>query len=164
MNLLDAIGDADVCMCVGAGGVGKTTTSAAVALGLALLLEIAVLFRSQTVRDTLGPFPPARPFAEQINSAAGFDRTADIGNTQAIGFEIFTAYLLPFEVISILLLLAVSGAVVLAKQQRGPRGRGRPVRARDLVGGGNDGGTAVTAPSIQPSPAAPREIAVGEHD
>lgn len=140
---------------------------AAVALGLGLLLEIAVLFRSQTVRDTLGPFPPARPFAEQINQAAGFDRTAEIGNTQAIGFELFTAYLLPFEVISILLLLAVIGAVVLAKQQRGPQERGRRLRARDLVSGGaNDGRSpSVPAAAVQSSMAAPpREIPAGGSD
>jgi NADH-quinone oxidoreductase subunit J len=41
----------------------------------------------------------------------------DLGNTQALGFELFSTYLLPFEAISIVLLLAVVGAVVLAKRQ-----------------------------------------------
>lgn len=95
----------------------------ALALGLALLAEIALLLRTGTVRDALGAFPPARPFAEQLTAtfsggtgpaAAG---TPSLGNTQAIGFELFSTYLLPFEAISLVLLLAVVGAIVLAKRQ-----------------------------------------------
>lgn len=89
---------------------------AAAALGLALLAELALLLRTGSVRDLLGTFPPARPFAEQI-TAAFSGNSGDLGNTQAIGFELFSAYLLPFEVISIVLLLAVIGVIVLAKRQ-----------------------------------------------
>ncbi len=39
------------------------------------------------------------------------------GTTKAIGEMLFTTYLLPFEVISILILIAILGAVVLARKE-----------------------------------------------
>jgi NADH-quinone oxidoreductase subunit J len=39
------------------------------------------------------------------------------GTAEAIGMLLFTKYLLPFEVISILILVAILGAVVLAKKE-----------------------------------------------
>lgn len=38
------------------------------------------------------------------------------GNTEAIGDVLYTKYLLPFEIVSILLLVAIVGAIVLAKK------------------------------------------------
>lgn len=38
------------------------------------------------------------------------------GNTEALGFEIFTNFVLPFEILSVLLLAALVGAVFLAKR------------------------------------------------
>jgi NADH-quinone oxidoreductase subunit J len=40
---------------------------------------------------------------------------AEFGSTVALGTELFTTYLLPFELTSVLLLVAVVGAVILAK-------------------------------------------------
>lgn len=42
--------------------------------------------------------------------------TSDVGLTHSIGVNLFTAYLLPFEVTSILLLMAIVGAMSLARQ------------------------------------------------
>ena len=39
------------------------------------------------------------------------------GSAQAIGMLIFTKYLLPFEIISVLILIALLGAVVLARKE-----------------------------------------------
>lgn len=39
------------------------------------------------------------------------------GNTAAIGKELYTRYVLPFEVTSILLLVAIIGAIVMAKKE-----------------------------------------------
>jgi len=39
------------------------------------------------------------------------------GNTQVVGTALFTTFLLPFEIASILLLVAIVGAVVLAKRK-----------------------------------------------
>ncbi len=87
----------------------------ALALGLGLLVEIVLLLSSGAVRDVLGDFPAAIPFEQQLG---GLSRpTEQLGNTEAVGIELFTTYLLPFEITSVLLLLAVIGAVVLAKRQ-----------------------------------------------
>jgi NADH-quinone oxidoreductase subunit J len=40
-----------------------------------------------------------------------------IGNAQSIGKTLFTAYLLPFEVTSVLILVALLGAIVLARKE-----------------------------------------------
>ena len=54
--------------------------------------------------------------AQAIRTAVppGFDFT---GNTQQVGTALFLNYLLPFEIASILLLVAIVGAVVLAKRK-----------------------------------------------
>jgi NADH-quinone oxidoreductase subunit J len=39
------------------------------------------------------------------------------GNPQAVGKLLFSTYLLPFEVTSVLLLIAIMGAVVLARRE-----------------------------------------------
>jgi len=43
--------------------------------------------------------------------------TPAIGNTEAIANSLFTEYLLPFEIASVLLLVAVVGSVVMAKKR-----------------------------------------------
>jgi len=42
--------------------------------------------------------------------------TSDVGITQSIGTALFTTYLLPFEITSILLLMAIVGAMTLARR------------------------------------------------
>ncbi len=42
---------------------------------------------------------------------------ADFGTAEAVGHRLFTYFVLPFEVTSVLLLVAVLGAVVLAKKK-----------------------------------------------
>src|SRR5262249_45985591 len=44
------------------------------------------------------------------------DNITDVGLTQSIGTGLFTYYLLPFEVTSILLLMAIVGAMTLARR------------------------------------------------
>jgi NADH-quinone oxidoreductase subunit J len=45
------------------------------------------------------------------------DMIKQIGHTELVGREIFTSFLLPFEITSILLLVAIVGAVILAKKK-----------------------------------------------
>src|SRR3954468_24569365 len=40
-----------------------------------------------------------------------------IGSAEAIGYSLFTDYLLPFEVTSVLILIAILGAIVLARKE-----------------------------------------------
>jgi NADH-quinone oxidoreductase subunit J len=47
-------------------------------------------------------------------------RASDIGLTASIGAGMFTKYLLPFEVTSVLILMALVGAITLARQTRTP--------------------------------------------
>ena len=46
------------------------------------------------------------------------DNISDVGLTSSIGGSLFTTYLLPFEITSILLLMAIVGAMTLARRIR----------------------------------------------
>jgi NADH-quinone oxidoreductase subunit J len=50
-------------------------------------------------------------------AAGGQSVLRDGGNLQAVGAAIFQDYLLPFEIASVLLLVAMIGAIVLARQK-----------------------------------------------
>ena len=53
---------------------------------------------------------PARP----VVPAAAMPVT---GNTEQVGWLLYTSYLIPFEIASMLLLVAMIGAIVLAKRE-----------------------------------------------
>jgi NADH-quinone oxidoreductase subunit J len=55
--------------------------------------------------------------AFHIADAALPSVTPATGNTEAIANSLFTDYLLPFEVVSVLLLVAVVGSVIMAKKR-----------------------------------------------
>lgn len=78
-----------------------------VALPLAIALAVEVVFvgigTPEIRADFLGAFPP------QAISDLG-------GSTQAIASVLFSEYLLPFEIASVLLLVAAVGAIVLARR------------------------------------------------
>jgi NADH-quinone oxidoreductase subunit J len=57
------------------------------------------------------------PNAFHIESAAAGIAPVAIGNTEAVADVLFSEYLLPFEIASILLLVAVVGSVVMAKKR-----------------------------------------------
>jgi NADH-quinone oxidoreductase subunit J len=69
--------------------------------GVAALAVLAVIVKA--VLDQAGPGMPTVP--------------ADFGTVKAVGRVLFTQYILPFEATSILLLVAIVGAVVVAKQR-----------------------------------------------
>lgn len=54
-------------------------------------------------------------FGKGLKSAPSIS-DASLGNTEAIGMLLFTQYLFPFEVASVILLVAMVGAIVLAKK------------------------------------------------
>jgi len=54
--------------------------------------------------------------AEPTGANALPSRAVEIGTTESIGQSLFTQYLFPFEAISLLLLAALIGSVVLAKR------------------------------------------------
>jgi NADH-quinone oxidoreductase subunit J len=52
----------------------------------------------------------------QQSPAVPGSSTSDVGLTQSVGSALFTRYLLPFEITSILLLMAIVGAMTLARR------------------------------------------------
>lgn len=75
----------------------------AILMGIALLTVICIVLKSKLLQGKQGVYTVAH-----INS---------IGNTQLIGNLLFTDYLLPFEITSILLFVAAIGAIMLAKRK-----------------------------------------------
>lgn len=71
-------------------------------IGSGILIEIALLLWRYRVTPFLGPYTP--------------ERLSLTGNIQAIGRSIFRDYILPFEILSVLLIIGIIGAVVLAKR------------------------------------------------
>ncbi len=64
-------------------------------------------------------------FEGVIGGASGTatpEQIAEVGQTQALGMVLFTDYLLPFELASVLLLVGIVGAVVLGRRWRGTLG------------------------------------------
>lgn len=55
-------------------------------------------------------------FFVQTSPATPTQNLSDVGLTSSIGAGLFTSYLLPFEITSILLLMAVVGAITLARR------------------------------------------------
>jgi len=84
-----------------------------VALAAGLLAQLVGLFTAPAAR--LGP--PGEYTAQRL---------AEEGAVEAVGNLLFTRYVLPFEVISILLMVAVMGAVVLAKRRPAEEGGEQP--------------------------------------
>jgi len=71
-------------------------------LGLVILVEVILAFTQSKFSGKPGDFT--------------VERIRELGNTQAIGRTLYTTYLFPFEVASVVLLVAMVGAIVLAKK------------------------------------------------
>ena len=77
------------------------------ALALVVLVEIvAIAYVSSTRGEASTVARPVESFPAGIQS----------GNTEELGWVLYTDYLIPFELASILLLVAMVGAIVLAKR------------------------------------------------
>jgi len=72
-------------------------------LGLVIVTEVLLLAFQRSDSET-PPMPPAGSVTEVV------------GNTETIGDVLYTTYLFPFEVASLILLVAMIGAIVLAKR------------------------------------------------
>src|SRR6266849_6965522 len=76
-----------------------------IALITSAILIVEITYALYRGKDSLN-LPPVVPPA-----------VAAAGNSEQVGTALYTAYLLPFEIASILLLVAIVGAVVLAKKK-----------------------------------------------
>jgi NADH-quinone oxidoreductase subunit J len=79
-----------------------------VLLGLTVLVEVLLLAYY-------------RSFAPPVLDAAPAGVVESMGNTESIGELLYSTYLFPFEVASLILLVAMIGAVILAKRDLGAR-------------------------------------------
>ena len=84
----------------------------AVALAAVLIAEVAFLIYSVEASS----FRPASPVGTAADS--------NVGLTASIGTGLFTKYLLPFEITSVLILMAIVGAITLARRISVPPGVG----------------------------------------
>ena len=101
-------------------------------LGAILLLEVGAAILNRAVVGVQGGATP------QAIDAVG-------GNTQAIGRALYSDYLLAFEVASLVLLVGIIGAIVLALPERlGERGAGT---RRGTISLGHPRGTDLALPS-----------------
>ena len=78
-------------------------TKIGASLAAAILLEVAVIAFSGYVKA-----PPATVAPPPLPV---------VGNTEQVGWLLYTNYLIPFEIASMLLLVAMIGAIVLAKRE-----------------------------------------------
>jgi NADH-quinone oxidoreductase subunit J len=114
----------------------KFLVPTAVVLATILIAEVAFILA--TVQDF------------RVNS------TTDIGVTHSIGPALFTQYLLPFEITSILLLMAIVGAMTLAR-----RGGLLPPNAR-VIPGAQQLPLSLVDPRAQPDDLRPVETSTTE--
>lgn len=85
-------------------GLLKRQRPLAVVFGLALVAELVAVLALAVLSPMRGPFTP--------------EKIAQVGSIQAVGASLFTDFLLPFEITSLLLLVAIVGVVVLAKKPK----------------------------------------------
>src|SRR5207237_4921551 len=79
-----------------------------IALVTSAILIAEIVYGLYRGKDSL-VLPPVVPPAAAAAAAAG--------NSEQVGTALYTSYLLPFEIASILLLVAIVGAVVLSKKR-----------------------------------------------
>jgi NADH-quinone oxidoreductase subunit J len=72
-------------------------------MGLILIAMIGIVIVKSVFHGTKGEYPP--------------EVISEIGNTQLVGKMLFTKYVFPFEIASILLFAAIVGAIILVKKQ-----------------------------------------------
>ncbi len=77
---------------------------------------LAVALGALLLRATNPPQPDAATLTQSLQGPFGADGRA-LGNIEWVGQLLYTAYLLPFELASVLLLVAMIGATVVARRQ-----------------------------------------------
>jgi NADH-quinone oxidoreductase subunit J len=100
-----------VIMLLNLGRGGPTDIKGPIGLGLGVLLAGLLLVQLLVLRQ--GGSVPALGRAVGVAPRAA----AEVGIVPALARPLFTAYLVPFELTSLLLLAAIVGAVVLAKRR-----------------------------------------------
>jgi NADH-quinone oxidoreductase subunit J len=96
---------------------------AGVGVGVALFLVFVSMFRAGSFGEPAGSTDPLRsvPATTALLAADGGPGAAAgamriVGNTEAVGMALYREYLVPFEVASLFLLVAMIGAIVIGKR------------------------------------------------
>ncbi|HWO00935.1 MAG TPA: NADH-quinone oxidoreductase subunit J [Blastocatellia bacterium] len=79
------------------------------------LRYLAIPFAGLLIAETFYVIRSVRPLTLSATTVDGAEYA--VGTVSSIGLALFTDYLLPFEVTSVLILMAVVGAMVLAKRE-----------------------------------------------
>ena len=97
------------------------------AVGLGLLLLFATIVRPGVYHDPAGQAKDLRSTKtyrnRRVHNADGsvtrkrVVRRTVVGNSEAVGMALYTDYLVPFEVASLFLLVAMIGAIVIGKRE-----------------------------------------------
>ncbi len=74
-----------------------------VLFGIFLFIEGYLVLKAGSISGTLGQFPQSR--------------VDQVGSVEALGTLLFTKYLLPFELASVLLLVGMVGAIILGRKK-----------------------------------------------
>jgi NADH-quinone oxidoreductase subunit J len=106
-----------VIMLLNAGGETKAGRSFAASLpGVSVLVALLALLALFTAR--IYPQDTDVHFGGFLRAPAQAGGTPEAGGSAAaVGHALFTTYLLPFEITSILILIAIIGAIVLARKE-----------------------------------------------
>ena len=115
----------------------------AAGIGVALFILFASVVRTGNYGD---PAPSTAPLRQMevtrmrtVETPAGPQQQAetvvsDVGNSEAVGMILYTKYLVPFEVASLFLLVAMIGAIVIGKRHLvGPEEETAPQYILDRV-------------------------------
>jgi NADH-quinone oxidoreductase subunit J len=78
-------------------------------LAIVVVVGLAILFVSTFLAVAVWPVPGDAPELVTIDGEL-------VGNTEAVAWSLFRQYLLPFEIVSLFLLVAMIGAVVLGRR------------------------------------------------
>ena len=81
-----------------------------------LLQKVSAVVLSLLLAISLGSVMTSQVFTGQ-KGAYSIEKVNAVGNSEVIGRLLFTDFLLPFEITSVLLLAAMVGAVILAKKK-----------------------------------------------
>lgn len=84
---------------------------------LGLVLVATMSFSPETPK-VMSPNVSNNPYVYKLGNSSDGNVVTTIGNTATVGAATFLDYLLPFELVSVLLLAAVVGAVVIAKREK----------------------------------------------
>ena len=117
-------------------GARPVQRNVAVLLGLVLLLEVGAAILSRTVIGQAGIDNFGFPATPENVAIVG-------GNTQALGNLLFSQYTLPFEIVGLVLIVGVVGAIVLALPDR----LGERVQRRGTISLGHPRGTDYALPT-----------------